>query len=345
MRLVINGRFLGRRISGVERYAMGITREALTLWPDARLVVPRGTPVPSALQHAEVQEVGRFAGPVWEQFVLPGALRRDELLLSPANVGPLSLVKQMVVVHDLAVWNAPKGFHPAFLAWYRFLLPRLAHRSLGLITVSRTMAIELETLFRRAPGSVPVVPPVPWEPPPIHEQIGSPPKPFLLALGVHDPRKGVEPLLNWYRARAARPFELVLVVGGGAAFRATARLEGAGVRVLKQVTDAELNALYASAIALAHPSVYEGFGLPVLEAMGAGCPVIANDLPVLRENFGDAFIPVVPGDHGAWDRALASALDPVERERHRAAGIAAAANFGPERTRRALQLALGPLLR
>lgn len=344
MRLVINGRFLVRRVSGVERYALGLAREALACWPDARLVVPRGTAVPPALRHARVQEVGRFKGVVWEQFELPGALRPDEVLLSPANVGPVSVARQVVVMHDLAVWQAPQGFHPLFVLWYRFLLPRLADRCLGLITVSRSMAAEMEARFARAPGSIPVVPPVPWEPPPSEAVVDLPREPFLLALGAHDPRKGIEHVVSWYRAVPARPFRLVLVEGGGDVFRGVLNLEAAGVQVRKRVSDAELHALYRSAIALVHPSAYEGFGLPVLEAMGAGCPVIANELPVLRESFGEAFVPVAPSDHSSWDRALATVLDPGKRERHRAAGIATAANFGPERTRRALREALRPWL-
>lgn len=340
MRLVINGRFLGRGASGVERYALGITREALARWPDARLVVPRGTLVPPALQHAEVQEVGRFTGPLWEQFELPRALRRGELLLSPANVGPLSVTDQVVVVHDLAVWNAPKGFHPLFVAWYRHLLPRLVDRCLGVIAVSNTMAAEMEAHFGKAPGSMRVVPPVPWVLPQAEAPVDLPAEPFLLALGAHDPRKGIEHLVNWYRSGIARPFGLVLVKGGGKVFRTTGGPEVTGVRVLERVTDAELLALYRAAVALVHPSGYEGFGLPVLEAMGVGCPVIARDLPVLRENFGDAFVPVDPGDPASWDRAWMRVRDPQERSRLQAAGKAAAANFGPERTRRALEVAL-----
>ena len=84
---------------------------------------------------------------------------------------------------------------------------------------------------------------------------------------------------------------------------------GPALRELGRLPQPELNALYASATLFAFPSLHEGFGLPVLEAMAAGCPVVASDIPAVREVAGDAAVLVPPADTGAWAEALSRVLE------------------------------------
>jgi glycosyltransferase involved in cell wall biosynthesis len=343
MRLVINGRCLGRATSGVERYAVGLIGLALREWPDARVFVPPGTPIPLDMPPAAFKEVGASHGQWWEQVDLPAALTSDDVLLSPANMGPLCWRQQVVVVHDLAVWRHPGGFSLPFRCWYKLLVPRLVKRCVRIIAVSHTMSSELTHHFALPPGKVMVVPPVPWDAlsgVPVGPHGSG--RPFLLALGAHDARKGIDRLVEWYRARPERPFDLVLLHGAGRAFRSPLPVQGPGIKVLGHVSDDRLAGLYRTALALVHPSAYEGFGLPVLEAMLAGCPVIATDLPAVREGFAGAYVPVLPGDADSWESALVRVSDLAQRERLIAAGKAAAANFGPARSRQALLDALRP---
>lgn len=343
MRLVINGRCLGRATSGVERYAVGLMGLALREWPDARVFVPRGTPIPRGLPPAAFEEVGTRRGQWWEQVELPAALTSGDVLLSPANTGPWRWRQQVVVVHDLAVWQHPGGFSLLFRWWYKVLLPRLVKRCVRIIAVSQTMASELTHHFALHPGKVMVVPPVPWQAlsdMPVGPDTAG--RPFLLAVGAHDARKGIDRLVEWYRTRSDRSFHLVLLRGAGRAFRSPSPVQGPGIQVLGHVSDARLAELYRTALALVHPSAYEGFGLPVLEAMLAGCPVIATDLPALREGFAGAYVPVVPGDADSWESALVRVSDPVQRGRLIATGKTAAAKFAPARSRRALLEALHP---
>jgi glycosyltransferase involved in cell wall biosynthesis len=150
----------------------------------------------------------------------------------------------------------------------------------------------------------------------------------VLCVASQTARKNLAALVPAARALAREGID-VLVAGGHrpqfAAERALAPLE-----LLGHVDDARLPGLYAGALAFALPSLYEGFGLPVLEAMACGTPVLAANAAALPETCGGAARLVAPGE---WEAALAGvAGDERERARLRAAGIARAAGFAWERT-------------
>jgi glycosyltransferase involved in cell wall biosynthesis len=154
--------------------------------------------------------------------------------------------------------------------------------------------------------------------------------PYFLAVGNLQPRKNLVTLIA-AMARLRRRHPHIpdrLVLAGQPAYLAAevarvAAHHGAGgaVELLGYVSDDELVALLRSATALAYPSVYEGFGLPVVEAMAAGTPVLVSDIAVMREVAGDAAVFVSPRDPDAWADALAEvAADADLRSRLRAAG-------------------------
>jgi hypothetical protein len=122
--LVINGRFAGRPVTGVERHALGITGELA----DYRLRIP-----PKSLRRGP-------AGHAWEQLGLPHLLGRHDVLWSPCNFGPVTVGRQIVTVHDLAPLDHPEWFGPRYRRWVEFVLRRLAARGAQLATVSRFTA-------------------------------------------------------------------------------------------------------------------------------------------------------------------------------------------------------------
>lgn len=288
MALLINGRSLLRPVTGVERYAHMLVRVIAKEWPDTRVIIPGSVEKDPEVHGLEIVRVRGKGGHAWEQLLLPKAVGKGDLLLSPANTGPLRVRRQLVVVHDLAVIHHPEWFDRRFAKWYGFLLPRLTRRVAKVLTVSRYSALDLERTFDLPAPRIGVVPPYAWSAP---LRSGSDPgigRPYCLFVGSRDPRKGIDRVLSWYESLTAPSFDLVLVGRKGVQFAAMEERAVAGVHSLDDVGDERLAALYANAIALLHPSRAEGFGLPVLEAMASGCPVIANDLPVSRELFGDA---------------------------------------------------------
>lgn len=344
MPLVINGRFLTRPTTGVERYARALLPLIARRWPDSRIIVPRASgPVDNA--GLEVVHQGIGSGHWWEQSALPAALRKGDVLLSPANTGPLRVRRQVLVLHDLAFLHDAEWFDRRFVAWYGFLLPRLVRRCARVIAVSPTMQAEVARTFALPPERITTVPAFPNVAPVNGRPEALPARPYLLLVGAHDPRKRADQVLAWYRQLHAPPFDLVLVGRMHRAFAAVPLYPLHNVHVLGEVDDATLAALYAHALALVHASVYEGFGLPVLEAMALGCPVIAHELPVLRDLFGDAPCYADPADPPAMEAALAQVTIPGTRAQRIAQGRAQAAAFSADRTAQALHAALDPLLR
>jgi glycosyltransferase involved in cell wall biosynthesis len=240
----------------------------------------------------------------------------------------------VLTVHDLGFLRVPETLSAANLI-YRELVPRGVREAAMTLTPSETVRQELLAEFGVEPGRVAVTPlgvdaswftPVPASTDdPADEILHGPP--FVLFVGAVEPRKGLPTLLEAQR-RCPPGTAPRLVIAGPAGWGAELDTAGAGLDVVRTgfLTDIRLRRLLMGAAAVALPSRYEGFGLPVLEALASGTPVLASDLPVLREVGGEhaRYLPV--GDPDAWAEALAAA--PGRRERHDPApGISWARRF------------------
>jgi glycosyltransferase involved in cell wall biosynthesis len=329
--VAINGRAAVRReVGGVERVARELVARLPRLRPDRyRVVRPR-------------PRLAHRAGHVWEQALLPRAAGDAELILSPANLAPLASARNVVYVHDAAPLREPAWFGRAYSAWHRFALRRLAARARLLLVPSRFVQHELGELLDVGPERVRVCPPgvdprfAPGAEPPVPGLE----RPYVLALGTASARKNLA-LLD----RVAPALEregLNLVVAGST--RGYLRGEATGVRRLGYIAERELPALYANAAALAMPSLYEGFGLPCVEAMACGTPVVAADRAALPEACGGAALLADPTDPDAFADALLRAAGP-ERERLRAAGLKRARELTWERAASRVDEAVAELLR
>jgi glycosyltransferase involved in cell wall biosynthesis len=293
---------------------------------------------PAALAHG--------LGHVWEQGVLPLAGRGAELLLSPANAAPLASSRNVVVIHDTAPFQDPSWYGRAYGTWHRAILPRLARRAQLVIAPSEHVRAELAERFgvpaERLRAIAPGVDPSFSEPPdpaPLLRRLGLS-RPYVLAVGTDSPRKNLG-LLDAIGPALAEAGLEVAVAGSGRPYLPPTR--GTTARRLGYVPDSELPALYAGAAAFAMPSLYEGFGLPCLEAMAAGTPVVAADRAALPEACGGAALLADPRDPGAFAAALLDAAG-RERERLAAAGRERAAELTWERTAHEVDAALGDLL-
>lgn len=294
---------------------------------------------PAALAHR--------SGQVWEQLVLPVRARAARLLLSPANLAPFAHPANVVVIHDAAPFREHSWYGRAYGAWHRALIPRLARRAKLVIVPSEFVRSELVELFGIPAERVRAIPPgvdsrfaAAADPGPVLTRLELDGRPYVLALGTEGERKNLR-LLDAIAPRLAASGLDVAVAGSKRPYIATS---GTGIaRRIGYVDDADLPAIYAGAAAFAMPSLYEGFGLPCIEAMAAGTPVVAADRAALPEACGDAALLADPDDEEAFADALVEATGP-ERHRLIEAGRRRASELTWVRTAGAIDEALDPLL-
>ena len=278
---------------------------------------------------------GRWRYEAWHRLGHPVLRLGADLVHAPSlAVPPAGRIPLVVTVHDLAFRSHPATFTRRGLRFHERGL-ELARRRAGAVVVpSAYVAGELAKAgFDAARTFVAPHGLAPVPEPPAHEVASRVRRlgvvgPFVLFAGTLEPRKGVDVLLDAFRVLRRRHPDLLLVLAGPTGWGEVGGLDGAGVLAPGRLGDDDLDALYRSALALAYPSWGEGFGLPVLEAMGRGCPVVTTSVTSLPEVAGDAGVLVEPGDA----EALAGALDllvadPAERERRSRLGRGRARRF------------------
>jgi glycosyltransferase involved in cell wall biosynthesis len=287
------------------------------------------------------------AGHVWEQAALPLISSGCQLLYCPGNLAPVVSARNVVVIHDAAALRHPEAYSAAYVAYQRRVLPLVARRARLVITVSEFSRRELADAFGLSPESVEVIPAgvderfsPDLDAGPMRTAYGLA-APYALVVGTVSARKNLAALDLATRALKQRGAELVLVGSD----RGYLRGAEAPMRRLGYVADDHLPALYAGALALVLPSTYEGFGLPCLEAMAAGTPVVAADRAALPETVGDAGLLVDPDDRDELASAvLAAAFDTQVRGPLIEAGRRRASLYGWSRTAELTDHAIGRLL-
>jgi len=330
--IAVNGRFLRRPITGVERYAT----EILAHLPGTVAVIRP----PSAAQGVK--------GHLWEQVSLPRRLPKEVTLWSPANTGPLAVTNQVLTLQDLAPLEHPEWYQPAFAWWYRFFLPILAQRVRRIVSSSEYTRQKVLARFHLTPERVRVVPggvdKSCFYPAATRASGGIPPtgavgQEYLLFVGSLEPRKNLPLLLSaWGEIQGHYPGVSLVIAGAGEkqnrsrVFQEVSFPKGLErVRFLGYVPEADLPRLYAEAAALVFPSLDEGFGLPALEAMASGVPVIASNAGALPEITGDAALLFDPRQAGSLSAGLDECLgSPELRRRLREKGLERASQYSWE---------------
>jgi len=332
--IAINGRFLTQRTTGVQRVAAELVRALDVLAaegkaPPMRVIAPHGAAAPW-LRHIGLQHAGQGGGQVWEQRALPVAAR-GAMLLNLGNTAPILAGRtQAVVIHDAGAFDTPDSYSFAFRSWYRVLHRALVLRGARIITVSEFSRARLAHWLRIDPARIGVIPEgaehILREPADtaVLARHGLKPGCYALAVGTGAAHKNLGLLseaVSWLQPRG-----IVLAAAGARDASVFAGADGASAMLaLGRVSDAELRALYQHAACLLFPSRYEGFGLPPLEAMACGCPVVAARAASVPEVCGDAALWFDPASPASLTDALARL--PVEADRLRAEGLARAEGF------------------
>jgi len=326
--IVCNIRTLRASITGVQRYTLEILKR-----------------LPGTIQTVEPpRSMSAQWGHLWEQTVLP--LRaRGHLLWSPAGTGPVALANQIVTVHDIAPLDCPEGYSPAFRRWYAYLWRHLLPRVRGLISVSEFTKRRLIEEFGLPADSIHVTPlgvdharffaQSEDKVEALRRKFALPER-FALFVGAISARKNMVRLLDAWRQYGRADVHLVIAGGSGISHvHAGTSLPDLppNTRLLGKISDEDLPTLLTAARVFAYPSLYEGFGLPPLEAMACGTPCVVANVSALPEVAGAAALQVDPFDVSAIARALDRLLtDDALHDQLRAKGLRRAAGFTWDKT-------------
>lgn len=291
----------------------------------------------------EVVPAGRLGGHAWEQFDLP-RLSAGSCLVSLCGTGPALYQRQLAVLHDAAVMANPRAFSFTFRNGYRAVFSSLMRRACVVATVSKFSATELVKYFGARASGLEVI----YESgehilrhpsdAQVLRRLGLENRRFVLSVGSRSPNKNFAGVVH--AASLLTDLDIKVVCAGGSNSRVFAgtELKGDHLVLAGYVTDSELRALYERAECFLYPSFYEGFGLPPLEAMHCGCPVIVSDGSSLPEVCGSAALYCNPSDPADIANRVRQVLSSAElRTDLRLSGLKRAAEFTWAQSARSFQ--------
>jgi glycosyltransferase involved in cell wall biosynthesis len=332
VRIGINGRFLVAKRTGVQRAAYNLLTSLLQVDRENEYYIFTGheeehkeewnyenvTVVASNIRSGE-----SVRNHLWEQFKLPKLAReyKVDILHSPANIAPLNYKgKSIVHIHDLCFIVNPQWYSFSFRTFYNLAIPRLAKRARKVITNSINSKIDLLQFFNLSADKVSLVYWAVDETFLKRSNVASISRltedgDYILYVGSLEPRKNIHTLIEAFvRLRTENPHlkTKLILIGGESPLFADVSLK---IKNFKQdvifkgfVNDETLKEYYARASLVAYPSLYEGFGLPPLEAMASGSPVVTSMTSSIPEVVGDAAIMVSPYDANQLAEGMAMIL-------------------------------------
>lgn len=304
LKFFINGRFLSQKLTGVQRYAAEIVKAidaqlaseqtpASLRNADWQLLTPVDASEDLHLERIKIRAVGRLRGHAWDQIDLARAAAGGRLI-SLANSGPVFHRDHIVVIHDAQVFRRPDFFSWRYLAVHR-TMGRLLARHASIATVSAFSRRELAEVLNLSATAIPVFSNsaehfAKTKPDPgIIARLGVQPQQFFLYVGSRTKNKNLSVAIRAVQLLDRADVPLVIVGGDNSkVFQDNSGDGASGLLLAGRLTDGEIAALYAHASAFVFPSLYEGFGVPPLEAMIFGCPVIASTADAVVETCGDA---------------------------------------------------------
>ena len=354
--IAINGRFLAQNVTGVQRYAIECLRSLDELLTRSEIVrvpttvfVPANATVLPKYSFLKICKVGNLTDRLWEQFELPVAAR-GSLLFTPCGGAPVWFRPQVVTIHDAGPFQTPEAYTSHYRFYYKSLQKRIARLGAHIITVSdfskhalaevlrldpsRISRIYLsgEHILRFAPNADGL------------GRYGLEQNRYVFAVGLNNLNKNYAGLIKASTLLATSPIKVTIAgKASGAAFWDNSVLHPV-INHLGFVPDEDLRTLYENAACFVFPSFYEGFGLPPLEALTLGCPVIVSRSTSLPEIFGSAavycdasspediasqILRVLRGDHPSrqlgvshafnftWEKCARQTWEVLLREMHR----------------------------
>lgn len=288
---IINGRFLTQNLTGVHRYAYEICCALHYLNFNFIVVAPKE--IKSSYKCPfTVVKTGRTRSHLWEQIELPLYVKKHykgAVLINLTGIGSLIHNNIVTTIHDLSFLENPKWFSKSYYLLYKFLTPRVAKKAKKIITVSNFSKKEIIDKLGIKQEKISVIYNAVSDKLVLNDT--SQREKVILSVSSLEPRKNFGKLLEAFNKLVNSDYKLIIVGKQNKVFGAVNLSDtNENIEFTGYISDEELTALYHKACAFVYPSLYEGFGIPNLEAMNNGCPVITSDIPAHKEVCGEAAI-------------------------------------------------------
>lgn len=292
--LYVNARFLTQDISGVQRYAIEISRQLHSMCDDVRFITPKNIIHHDLAEELGVEVVGNLTGHLWEQFDLPRYLKKqgEPLLINLCNTAPLFYKNKIVTLHDVAFERFPQTFSWKFRYAYQFAIPRIVKSSRNLLTDSDFSKSEISAVYGVDPKKIEIV----------HCAVSGnfrfveneADEKYILAVSSLNYQKNFHALVQAFNLLEDKTIKLFLVGAINKNFADHKLVEdierNPNIKFMGRVDDGELVRLYSMAQCFVYPSLYEGFGIPPLEAQACGCPCVVSNAASLPEVCADSVV-------------------------------------------------------
>lgn len=298
----VNGRFLTQKLTGVHRYAFEMCCALKEIGCNFIVLSPQNILSDYSCSF-EVRKIGKRSSHFWEQIELPLYLRKNyknSLLVNFTGLGSILHKRFITTIHDVSFLINPKWFSRFYYLWYKNITPIVARKSLKIITVSNFSKNELISRLNISPAKIEVVYNA------VSEKIAceqnnldlSQKGNYILTVSSLDPRKNFIRLIEAFHLINQKNYKLYIVGKRDKVFTAQnyEKLNQSNIMFLGYVSDEELSHLYQNATIFVYPSLYEGFGIPNLEAMTNSCPVVTSNIPPHIEICQDAAVYFDPED-------------------------------------------------
>lgn len=302
MPIICNARVTNAALTGAQRYTLSILNHI----PEIERISP-----------SEKNSRG-MRGHLWEQLIMPGLIGK-KLLWSPSNSGPVARKRQVLTVHDVVSFDHPEWFNKTYVKWYNIMLPLVCKNAAHIITISQFTKQRIIELFNIPESKITIVYNGGGERQADNTMHGEaydlPFKRYILSVGSLEIRKNIPFLLeSWNSILAQVPDDVGLIIVGGKGNKkifqdANIHQIPDRVHFTGHIPDDFVTYLYANALAFVYLSTYEGFGLPPLEAMAAGVPVICGNLTAIPEVVENAGILIDPYSKSACEQALVTLIN------------------------------------